>query len=152
MSEKDRAAADAAATPAASAEDRRMNRVPPTEPPKRRSWQIHLSTAVVLMFVAGSLLAFNFQPSPARHATLYGFPWTLVVVADEVPWIVVEQEAPVFYEPYVGGWRYGSLLANVFAAIVVMCAIALILEHLFEEVRRSRIIRRERSRLPEEPR
>ena len=32
------------------------------EPAKRKPWQIHLSTAIVLMFVAGFLLWLNFTP------------------------------------------------------------------------------------------
>jgi len=50
MSDKDRADAEAAATRAASAEDGRINAGVP-HAPKRRFWQIHLSTAIVLMSV-----------------------------------------------------------------------------------------------------
>jgi hypothetical protein len=59
MSDKDRADAEAAASRMASAEDGRCNSglpAPPTDTPKRRFWQIHLSTAVVLMLTTSVCL------------------------------------------------------------------------------------------------
>jgi len=56
MSDKDRVDAEAAATRAASAEDGRINGIPRTDTPKRRFWQIHLSTAIFATIVVGAAL------------------------------------------------------------------------------------------------
>jgi hypothetical protein len=40
---------------------------------KRRFWQIHLSTSVVMMFVAGLMLLLNF-----RHGYIFGFPYNSI--------------------------------------------------------------------------
>jgi hypothetical protein len=49
-----------------------------TEKPKRRFWQIHLSTAIILMFVAGALLWANTRRQEVQFATCtveyYGWP------------------------------------------------------------------------------
>ena len=70
-----------------------------TEPPRRKRFQIHLSTAIVMMFVAGGLQLLNFVPSHGRlvmyvgdiegeyterqarveNAVWYGFPFVAYV-------------------------------------------------------------------------
>jgi hypothetical protein len=53
-----------------------------TEPPSRNCFQIHLSTAIVLMFVAGGLMWTNFQNGTVHfyyggkedHVSYYGWP------------------------------------------------------------------------------
>jgi hypothetical protein len=60
MSERERADAEAAATRAASSEDGRVNAAPLKKP--RHFFQIHLSTAVVTMFVAAGLMWLNLVP------------------------------------------------------------------------------------------
>src|SRR5438045_2886081 len=60
-----------------------------TEKPRRPWFQIHLSTAIVLMFVAGLLLRANMLPSvsrgddPARADWYYGWPYPLLIVAQD---------------------------------------------------------------------
>ena len=44
------------------------------EKPKRRFWQLHLSTAVLLMLVTGGLMFANFQFGPELYAKLHDIP------------------------------------------------------------------------------
>jgi hypothetical protein len=68
-----------------------------TEPPRRKRFQIHLSTAIVMMFVAGGLMWANFIPArtfsrssdwhegQAYYAfKTYGWPCWVVIVTQEV--------------------------------------------------------------------
>ena len=58
-----------------------------TEPPRRKRFQFHLSTAIVMMFVAGGLMWANASPVdsvPIYHrypgAVDYGWPQTAVCI------------------------------------------------------------------------
>ena len=66
------------------------------EPPKRRWFQIHLSTAIVLMFVAGGLVLSNvekrrvdFDLGHSSEAVSYERGW---------PWTIWEEEVSVYLE------------------------------------------------------
>ncbi len=49
-----------------------------TEPKKRGLFQIHLSTAIVLMFVAGGLLWANFIPRHDGTGLVKGWPYPVL--------------------------------------------------------------------------
>jgi hypothetical protein len=51
------------------------------QPPKHRVWQIHLSTAMVIMIVAGILLFLNLRPTRDKFNSrfaVYGWPSEVV--------------------------------------------------------------------------
>ncbi len=52
-----------------------------TEPPRRKRFQIHLSTAIVLMFVAGGLIWLNCLPTRGFGVRLQ--PWAFTDGMDE---------------------------------------------------------------------
>lgn len=67
-----------------------------TEPPRRKCFQIHLSTAIVMMFVAGVLIWANVrnefiievEPRTSQIIRIRGFgwPWNAMLSSDEPYW------------------------------------------------------------------
>jgi hypothetical protein len=76
-----------------------------TPPPKRRFWQIHLSTAVVIMLTVGLFSALNFSETTypdiyeVRGCGYYGWPLTAVVTNTsdgmEVYWSTILMNAAI---------------------------------------------------------
>ena len=96
-----------------------------SEKPKRRVWQVHLSTAIALMFMAGGVLWINSIPDIGRnppgmlktpievgsHSTYiyYGWPY----------WCIVkEQESRNFY------WTWDGAVPNAIVVLAVFVAVA----------------------------
>ena len=50
-----------------------------SEPPRRKRFQIHLSTAIVMMFVAGACIAINTTPSTFKIISLDGEEATIMI-------------------------------------------------------------------------
>jgi hypothetical protein len=121
--------------------------------PKRKFWQIHLSTAVAMMFVAGTLLGVNFLQSDELygyqkyyevndlvHVRRSGWPITTVlsIKFEGVPKIGVPKIAGIIQ----GGPtvpedtrfdvlpRYLSIPVNVLTAITMLFASAALFEFL----------------------
>jgi hypothetical protein len=104
---------------------------------RRRFFQIHLSTAVVLMFVAGALVWANIvaRPSPESFgvetfwtqngAQYYGWPlqayvsWATKHIADPAT------DRVVFNPPH---WSIVAVLVNALAAVVVITVTAICTE------------------------
>src|SRR6266404_1141238 len=86
-----------------------------TDKPRRPWFQIHLSTAIVLMFVAGGILWLNVTPDWAHMSSVYGWP-------------------KGFYEERFGnpiaGTRFflGTLILNIIAGIIILGYIAFLCE------------------------
>ena len=103
-----------------------------TEPPPRKRFQIHLSTAIVLMFVAGALIWANVQRwrpmSRPPRCRFYGWP---CFVVDE----------------YFLEVNYLMALINVLVAIMLLMVISFLCEWFIyygkkESARRRRVARK----------
>jgi hypothetical protein len=99
---------------------------------KRRWFQIHLSTAVVMMFVAGALLGLNFiqrvnDNKLIRDAIFNGWPFPVVtyaewdspdkssiMISDNTSWLRVELEPPKWHDK---GIAMNALLGIVFFTV-----------------------------------
>ena len=113
-----------------------------SDKPKRRLWQIHLSTAIVLMFVAGVLIFLNISPHQAeenwgkmedfvsggQHIT-YGFPRECF--DDEA------NQMNTYFTRYtnVHGfvlsiWKTNNLIIDVLFAITIFVAVTIACEWL----------------------
>jgi len=90
---------------------------------KRRWFRIHLSTAIVLMFVAGAVLWANTIPQDGGYYQLFyppemfvkrafGFPLKFLIVSDV----------------HSGMWNYGALTANIVAALTILSAVTFVCE------------------------
>ena len=99
----------------------------PTPPPRKR-FQIHLSTAIVMMFVAGALMWANVneRASSDKVCSLYGFPfdanYVLLNEVDEVDGELV----PVF-RPYLVSI---PLIENGLIALAILFAVWFLCEWL----------------------
>jgi len=98
-----------------------------TDAPRKRPWlQYHLSTAVVLMFVAGGLLWLNMRPLPLRAVEmkipLHGWPlmtrYAVITLSNE--------EAAMM--PDGGYWNWQNCALNALCAVVILLAVAVFLE------------------------
>jgi len=99
---------------------------------RKRSWfQIHLSTAVVLMVVAGVLLWANVVDvsfdnvrvfRPYEHVEGIGWPLPLYTdPAGDVYW----SGPPEYYEQIMlRNWEYSNILINLFTALAILTAVA----------------------------
>ena len=77
----------------------------PTPPPRKR-FQIHLSTAIVMMFVAGGLMWANFT----HKDDYFGWPYPIKTT------LVVEQEGVKSF------WYWTGLLIDLAAALTILFA------------------------------
>jgi hypothetical protein len=109
--------------------------------PKRRWFQIHLSTAVVLMFVAGGLLMFNLRPSLREHvldATVkldhggyHGGSLKSDVTTWEWGWPFVFWENHTYGEKSIGDrvfWDMTALFANLVLSFALLAILIVVLE------------------------
>lgn len=123
---------------------------------KRRRWfQIHLSTAVVLMVAAGLMLLANCRPhefidkweesmtdNPGEglHYNLYGWPVVGAFHGGLIPRNAMDIE---LYGNLVGYWeiRTGALLINLCVGLSILAAVTVISEFLIRrrEIREGRI-------------
>jgi hypothetical protein len=85
-----------------------------TEKPKRRFWQIHLSTAVITMLVTAVLLGLNLTNYYHKWGHMWGYGW---------PWVA-----------YVPGWIHpldrNGLVANVTVAFVIITITVAVVERI----------------------
>ena len=106
--------------------DRESNEGFMSELPRRRYWQIHLSTAVLMSFVAGGQLMANVTPRPVDWfgkvvGTSYGWPipfsWATDMLGDHNGVLI---------------YRYGEyrLIWNWLANIAMFSSIAFIVESI----------------------
>jgi len=103
---------------------------------KRRFWQIHLSTAVVLMFVAGALLYCNVR-RPSGYLKTYGWPET-AYLNRSTAYYNWETNLPGTHS--VTHFYWGNAAVDVLVAAAILIASVVVCECL--------VRRRERSRLP----
>jgi hypothetical protein len=98
---------------------------------KRHWFQIHLSTAIVLMFAAGGLLWANCikvevnVPSdiPIYGAIAYGWPC----------WVFLKRRGKLAGVNMDGEWWFGSgILANVAVVAAILFVLAFVLEAIFD--------------------
>ena len=114
MIDKDPADAEASAARMASAEDGQMN-AGATSTPKRRFWQIHLSTALVLMFLASGMLWFNVNSKEVRRLDIENrFMTEAAMICRGWPFCALVSD-PISYEVY---WE--GVLLNVLCAGIVL--------------------------------
>ncbi|MCY3018240.1 MAG: hypothetical protein NTW87_04305 [Planctomycetota bacterium] len=95
--------------------------------------QFHLSTAIILMFVAGGLLWANMRPfdsyivanmlpvKPAELTLAYGFPFCYG--RDWVGWVKDDGS-------HIWDWRYGNLVLDILVALAILLATAILCEWL----------------------
>ena len=121
-----------------------------TEPPRRKRFQFHLSTAIVLMFVAGGLIWANtriarvirngfetkYDTSPGVNDiwigdvnTIYGWPFQTM----QSTYAVIEEldgKRSIFEVPPKRDWCPSAIFSNVLIASVILFIIWFLLEHL----------------------
>jgi hypothetical protein len=110
-----------------------------SEKPKRKVWQFHLSTAVILMFAAGILMAVNYHactiPTEDNRIYFVAHGWPLVAYQDlhlhellDMSQDVVGGRSPRQAEaiPFSKicridiGWNRRGIVTNLFVAIVIL--------------------------------
>lgn len=101
-----------------------------TTPPPRKRFQIHLSTAIVMMFVAGALIWANIEKQPVQVWQLnpidggdfgdiyFGWPFTAAVSRLSDEYSPESQRNPVFF-------------LTLFCAIDIVVAIGILFTTLF---------------------
>jgi hypothetical protein len=114
---------------------------------KRRWFQIHLSTAIMLMFVAGALMWQNFRTYTAEFPPYTNKAYTAYIVTPSMGWPFPHVRDVHFRDmaddTTMVLWNYSSLGKNaliwigIFAAVTALCELW--------------ISYRKRSRLPAEP-
>ena len=107
---------------------------------KRRWFQIHLSTAVVLMFVAGGLMWANLRARKvewdgsnigyvATRSPAFDYGWPQVILNDHYEWKTPFDRSDLTDETYkVQWWRYDNLAINIATALALFCATAFMCE------------------------
>ena len=108
-----------------------------TNKPKRRFWQIHLSTAIVLMLLASGLLGLNVQPRnthieysslPGRtHFVQFGWPLTLeyeLQVHELGEHVEAQDEGMSF------GIKLWAAVSNCILGVIFLLFLAMLLEYL----------------------
>lgn len=113
----------------------------------RRLFQIHLSTALVLMLLASGLLALNLVERPRSSELVRGWPWTLVTRSPvvyswvgELPRGPKEAESNQTYTMKPFHWKR-LLAANIAVALTILAGTTVLLEWRLR--RRNRIKRHE---------
>ncbi|MEI6235981.1 MAG: hypothetical protein WCT04_23245 [Planctomycetota bacterium] len=97
-----------------------------TEPPPRKRFQIHLSTAIVMMFVAGGLIWANVTGRFAYHierSACYAFGWPLPVMI-EYHDLVPSQEKEVPYREV----SELAICCNIIVAVIILGFVCFICE------------------------
>ena len=92
---------------------------------KRHFWQIHLSTAVVLMFAAGGLLWASCKSSKDSHFGVLnirqsGWPWPFF------KWNTAQGDPTIRFS-------WSSLTSNIAVALGVLLVLAILFEYLAQE-------------------
>ena len=104
---------------------------------RRRWFQIHLSTAIVLMFAAGGLLGLNILPFERGLTDWDLDKYPLDKILPKESWLFVAQGWPIpFWTAFEGNkqirvaskWRYQCLSADVAIVLVILGAIAMCCE------------------------
>src|SRR5436190_193198 len=98
------------------------------EPPRPKRFQIHLSTAIVLMFVAGALIWANSRPYNYARFLCRGFGWPRIMYA--YPMDIFELRRAVtdaggfpnlrVFERPSNGWHYDGLAIDILVALLVI--------------------------------
>ncbi len=110
-----------------------------TPPPKRRFWQIHLSTVMVLTVVAGLLLYLNLRPASdkyERHYSVYGWPNSVVAYNNlSHVWYFVKGTPQRTYDTDWSTWGEAEgvsirAAANTIAALAILLLTAMASEYL----------------------
>lgn len=112
-------------------------------PPKPRSWfQLHLSTCVVLMVVAGALAYLSISPgSNGQSFTWYG--WPAMAYEQHLEVFLYGMSDPVEIPTLHRKWLISGLIIDVGFALVVLGLVARVLEN--------RVRRRQRARAAQGP-
>jgi hypothetical protein len=115
---------------------------------KRRFWQIHLSTAVVLMLCGALMLGLNFYPRSGWYdrnsgglpeyltKTYYGFPINAFAIGSKSP---AQLEADPDATKYISTSRewaatdgafysFSAAILNTFCCVLIVGAVAIVLE------------------------
>ncbi|MCY3020853.1 MAG: hypothetical protein NTW87_17690 [Planctomycetota bacterium] len=109
-----------------------------SEQPRKRPWlQFHLSTAVVLMFVAGGILWLNMVPTghwdghkangERTAGRMYGIPMVIVWAGNSFSVDVQGRGLVETLQP-VRHWEILGLLCNTIVGLVILFAVACALE------------------------
>jgi hypothetical protein len=96
----------------------------------RRGFQIHLSTAVVLMVAAGGMLSMNLTPRNEKkeghpRSLCYGWPQDACSIPQESYTIPVE---PYTVKPGGKAWTSGGVVIDFGAAAAILIVVALMCE------------------------
>ena len=97
--------------------------------PRKRLFQVHLSTAVILMFTAGVVMWANFQPSAGANSYMtdgnfriftscYGWPWWLFFKSYLNP-TYKSGKSVLLYEWY---YSLSHALADLLVALAILTA------------------------------
>ena len=102
-----------------------------SDAPKKRPWfQFHLSTAVIMMFVASGLLWANLRESVefvswARRDFLHGWPF----IAHYTRMTLDSEEAVLMYNAGdICGWRWPGVVLNIACALGLVVVVAVVCE------------------------
>lgn len=103
--------------------------------PKRRAWfQLHLSTCVVLMVVAGALVWANTRPLPhwlpLRDASARGWPLEFMTP-------VLDQTSSGAWAGIIQGWSIGNLLGDLGVAFAILTLTAVSCEFAIRRRKRT---------------
>jgi hypothetical protein len=103
------------------------------KPKKRRFWQLHLSTAVLLMIGTGCLLGAQMNEhyrSPGSDELMRGIPFPMFIrIANPKPGIHYSFETCGIYHAD-NGWNYFLLVANILLCVIVLIVVAVCSEYL----------------------
>ena len=92
----------------------------PTQPPRRR-FQIHLSTAIVMMFVVGVLTWINTHARMPYKCCVYAYGW---------PFTAIELNEPGQYDTWLHNLFYTNMGIDLAVVIVVIVSVWYIFESL----------------------
>ena len=107
-----------------------------TEKPKRRFWQFHLSTAVLLLLAAGGLLRFDFMMSDLRYGSMSGtygketFGWPIVIAFREVDFSKGDNSVPAIRREIIRRYSLHLMPEGVAAQVLILIAIFVFSEYL----------------------
>jgi hypothetical protein len=105
----------------------------------RRLWQIHLSTAIVMMFVSGAFIWANVRHSSTTGVDGMFIPlhgWPLVVHYDLL--VLDSEEAALQPEDWDGYWNRRNMILNSAIGVLLLTTVAVGCEW---SIRRRRAVR-----------